>query len=128
MISSNKSALQTPIIGRVIELNRYVWQKRPLLNKDIRHNHYQSLLSQCDLLFAQAMREVRGKDYLKRANECLQDIQAKTYLIYALNVGWNMKIATRIDMMCDEISEHLFKISESRNARINKFKDEVKRL
>jgi len=125
MISQNKSALRTPIIGKVIELNKYILSKKPLLRKDVQRTYGTSLLSQCDILFTQALREVRGKDYYKRAVECIFDIQAKTYLVHTLNAGWNMKIVSVIDMMCDEIHEHLYKIDASHNARIGKSTDET---
>lgn len=127
MISKNKQALYTPVIGKVIVLNKYIFEKRVLLNKSVRNVYGQSLLSQCNVLFTLAMREVRGKDCYKRAHETIEDIQAMSYLIHSLNAGWNMKVTSTIDMLCDEISEHLYKVNASRNAGSDKSKDDVGR-
>jgi len=118
MVRDNKTALCTPIIGRVIELNRYVLLKRQLVSKTIRHTHFVTLLTSCNLLFQMAMRQVRGKDYYKRAKELNEEIQYQAYLIHSLNQGWDMKTVATIDAMCDEINEQLYKIAQS--ARVEK--------
>ncbi len=126
MQRTNKNALQTPIMGRVIELNKYVLDKRTLLNKTVRNTYYPPLLAQCEVLFTQALRQLRGKDYLKRAEECLFDIQSKAYLLYTLNAGWNLKIASIIDNMCDDICSQLVRLRAEQSARTNKLNNEVR--
>ena len=105
-----KRYLTHPIIGKVIALNQYLIQVRTLPCKDVRNVHVNSLLSSADVLFIQAMREVRGKDYLKRATETIEEISAKNYLIYCLH-GWSNKVTARIDAMCEDITTELYKIS-----------------
>jgi hypothetical protein len=55
------------------------------------------------------MREVIGKDYLRRATETIEEITAKNYLIYSLH-GWSNKVTARIDAMCEEFTAELYKI------------------
>ena len=80
-----KRYLMHPVIGKVIALNQYLINVRTLPCKDIRNVHVNSLLSSADVLFIQAMREVRGKDYLKRSIETIEEITARNYLIYSLH-------------------------------------------
>lgn len=112
MTTSNKQALHAPIIGRVVELIDYVFRVRTLPCKDIQNVEVVSLRKLCDTLYEQAMNEVRGRDYLKRATETLHAIQAKSYLIYHLH-GWSNKVAANIDARCDEIAEQLYKIGSA---------------
>lgn len=104
-----KRYLTRPIIGKVIALNQYLIQVRTLPCKDIRNVHVSSLLSSAEVLFIQAMREVRGKDYLKRATETIEEISAKNYLIYSLH-GWSNKVTASIDAMCEDITAELYKV------------------
>lgn len=120
MIESNIQHLHTPVIGKVIILAQYIRQKRALLPRDMRHIEMAALLKSVQTLYVYAFREVRGKDYLKRASEVITEIQAMAYYIHAVG-GWNTKVAAQIDALCDEIAEHLFKID---SARTMKSKDE----
>ena len=103
-----KRYLQHPLIGKVIALNQYLVKVRTLPEKEIRHVYVETLLKSADTLFAQAMREVRGKDYLKRAIETIEEITARNYLIYSLH-GWSNKVTARIDAMCEDITAELYK-------------------
>lgn len=103
-----KRYLQRPLIGKVIALNQYLVKVRTLPEKEIRHVYVETLLKSADTLFAQAMREVRGKDYLKRAIETIEEITARNYLIYSLH-GWSNKVTARIDAMCEDITAELYK-------------------
>ena len=104
-----KRYLMHPLIGKVIALNQYLVKVRTLPEKEIRHIYVETLLKSADTLFAQAMREVRGKDYLKRATETIEEITARNYLIYSLR-GWSNKVTARIDAMCEDITAELYKI------------------
>ncbi|MBQ6983895.1 MAG: hypothetical protein IJQ20_03100 [Paludibacteraceae bacterium] len=109
-----------PIIGKVIALNQYLVNVRTLPAKDIRNVYVNSLLSSADVLFIQAMREVRGKDYLKRATETIEEITAKSYLIYSLH-GWSNKVTAQIDAMCEDITAELYKadaVNKSQNHEV----------
>ena len=103
-----KRYLQRPLIGKVIALNQYLVKVRTLPEKEIRHVYVETLLKSADTLFAQAMREVRGKDYLKRAIETIEEITARNYLIYSLH-GWSNKVTARINAMCEDITAELYK-------------------
>ena len=90
---NNAKAIRTPIISKVILLNKTLvdaGRKLPKGKKgadivmpvDIRHNYFAPILKNGALLFKYAMRQLKGKDYLKRALEVIEDIQADCYLIY----------------------------------------------
>ena len=111
-----KRYLTHPIIGKVILLNQYLIQVRTLPCKDIRNVYVNSLLSSADILFIQAMREVRGKDYLKRATETIEEITTKNYLIYSLR-GWSNKVTARIDAICEDITAELYKIDAANKSQ-----------
>ena len=104
-----------PVMGKVIALNQYLINVRTLPCKDIRNVHVDSLLSSADVLFIQAMREVRGKDYLKRS---IEEITARNYLIYSLH-GWSNKVTARIDAMCEEITAELYKADAANKSQIH---------
>ena len=123
MQEGNAQNLQTPVIGRVIAMAQYVRARRQLLPRYMRHIEMASLLKDIQTLYVYAHRELRGKDYLKRAQDLIIEIQAQAYYIHALG-GWNIKVAAQIDSMCDEIAEHLYKINNARKARTIKSTDE----
>jgi len=103
-----KRYLMHPLIGKVIALNQYLMKVRTLPEKSIQHVYVETLMKAADTLFTQAMREVRGKDYIKRATETIEEITARNYLIYSLR-GWSNKVTARIDAMCEEITAELYK-------------------
>ena len=113
-----KRYLMHPVIGKVIALNQYLINVRTLPCKDIRNVHVNSLLSSADVLFIQAMREVRGKDYLKRSIETIEEIAARNYLIYSLH-GWSNKVTARIDAMCEDITAELYKVDAANKSQIH---------
>lgn len=127
----NRSAIRTPIIGRVIQLNRVLAEKGKMLphhkrgegnafTVDIRRCYLYPMLEKASLLFVYALRQLRGKDYLKRATEIVDEIQAQAYLIFELK-GWCAKTCAEIDLLCDDIAEQLAAI-----ACVAKSKDESK--
>jgi len=103
-----KRYLMHPLIGKVVALNQYLMKVRTLPEKSIQHVYVETLMKAADTLFTQAMREVRGKDYIKRATETIEEITARNYLIYSLR-GWSNKVTARIDAMCEEITAELYK-------------------
>ena len=103
-----KRYLMHPLIGKVVALNQYLMKVRTLPEKSIQHVYVETLMKASDTLFTQAMREVRGKDYVKRATETIEEITARNYLIYSLR-GWSNKVTARIDAMCEEITAELYK-------------------
>lgn len=123
MTYDNKTTLQTPLIGKVVILNRYILDKKPLPSKTIQRVYVEPMLSLCRVLYLQAMRELRGKDYLKRAIETVSDIQSSAFLVYSLK-GWSEKVAAVIDSYCDDIADQLYAIDRGR-ASIGKSKDEA---
>lgn len=108
MVTSNKQALITPIMGKVVELNKYIYNVRSIPPKPLQHIYVDTIMQRCSTLYIQAMRELRGKDYLRRAIEAIEEIQSLSYLVYSMK-GWNNKVVSNIDAMCDEIAEHLYK-------------------
>ena len=125
MLQGNKSALKTPIINEVVYLNRQLaYYGRVLphgrrkksaddneqLTVDIRKCYLYPLLEKAGILFTYAMRQLRGRDYLKRSIELIEEIQAQCYLIYVLR-GWSNKVCAELDMICDNIANQLTALS-----------------
>ena len=110
-----KRYLMHPMIGKVVALNQYLLKVRSLPERDIRNVYVATMLKSADTLFSQAMRELKGKDYLKRAIETIDEITARNYLIYSLH-GWSNKVTARIDAMCEDIAAELYK-TDAANSR-----------
>lgn len=96
---NNKSALATPIMNKVVLLNKQLafygaqlphGKKRTSkdgsihMSVDVRRGYLYPLLEKGNLLFVYAMRQLKGKDYLKRSQELIDEIQAQCYLILQL--------------------------------------------
>ena len=87
---NNSKAIRTPIISKVILLNKTLAEAGRKLPKgkqrvrngmvtmstDIRHNYFDQVLKNGAVLFRYAMRQLKGKDYAKRALEVVEDIQS----------------------------------------------------
>ena len=123
MQSRSFHALETPIAGRVIQLNKILLNATTLPVKRIQHTYCDTLLKNGSLLFTYAMRQLKGKDYKKRALEVIEEIQAMSYLIYSMQ-GWSSKVMTSIDVLCDDIASQICRLD---SARIIKSKDEDER-
>lgn len=111
MNSRTKLALKTPIIGRVVIMNKYMITHSLRAYKIVKHNYIDSLLSQGNLLFKYAYRQLQGMDYYKRIIELVYEIQAQAYFIASLG-GWEAKVAATIDSDCESI---IYQISRQRN-------------
>jgi len=74
------------------------------------------LLEKASTLFVYAMRQLKGKDYLKRSMELIEEIQAQCYLIMELR-GWNERTCAELDRMCDEIAEQLNAIAAAHKSQ-----------
>ena len=128
---SNKSALRQPIICKVVLLNKQLVRYGRLLphgrkhsgscspeelTVDIRRCYLYPLLEKAGTLFEYAMRQLKGKDYLKRSLELVEEIQARCYLIMELR-GWNERTCAELDRMCDEIAEQLHAIAAAQKSQ-----------
>ena len=124
----NKQILQTPVINKIVYLNKMLIHNghklphgRKHKNKDgeivatidVRRCYLYPLLEKAGTLFNCAFRQLRGKDYLKRSIEIIEEIQAQSYFITELK-GWSNEVAAQIDVLCDEIIEQLYSIEESK--------------
>ena len=144
MVYSNKSAFHTPIIGRVVYLNKQLahygrhlpsGKKRKTssgevrMTVDIRRYYFTPLLEKGNTLFVYAMRQLKGKDYLKRSVELIEEIQAQCFLIMEMR-GWNGEVCADLDMICDDIANQLYSLSKSQNkeARFIKPKGDNERV
>lgn len=129
---SNKSALKKPIINSVVYLNKQLCfygrqlpqgKKRKGANGtenmavDIRKCYFYPILEKAGVLFVYAMRQLKGKDYLKRSMELVEEIQAQCYLIMEMR-GWNTRVCAELDIICDDIAEQLQAISH--HAKVDK--------
>lgn len=104
--------MSTPVVGMVAALNRYVLAKRGKAKKAIQYNYTDDLLKQCYLLFKYALRQLSGKDYIKRTFELCEEIQTSTYLIAALG-GFTNEEAAHIDIAVDDILDEIVRVSKS---------------
>ena len=93
-------------------LNRYILSKRGKAKKAVQYNYIDDLLKQCFLLFRYAMRQLSGKDYVKRAMELCEEIQSSVYLIAALG-GYTNEEAAHIDILVDDILDGIIRVSKS---------------
>ena len=98
----NKQILISPIIGRVIALNKYMILHGARAYTLVRHNYIDDLLKEGSLLFLYARRQLLGKDYVKRVVELCEEIEARAYCVAALG-GWPAKVAGDINVMTEEI-------------------------
>ena len=114
----NKRILASPIIGRVIVLNRFIAQRRSDACKMIQRIYVSKIVSDASLLFLYAIRQLRGKDYAKRVVELCEEIEAQAYLVANLQNGWKMKVAADINVMTEEIVSQVEAISNSQNHQL----------
>ena len=112
MRSRTRKRLFTPVIGRVAILSEYVLRKRGKAKKVVRYNYVDDMLKQCFLLFKYAMRQLSGKDYVKRSVELCEEIQCSAYLIARLG-GYTKEECATIDVFVDEILDEIEKIAMS---------------
>ncbi len=121
-----KSTLKTPLIGKIYELDDYIENVSTLPPKRMQRLIVEPMMHQVGILHLQAMRELRGLDYYKRAKDTLVEIQAAAYRIYHKK-GWTMRVASVIDSLCDDIAEQLHAVHFSATANPVKSKDESSR-
>ena len=112
MHQRTRKRLFTPIIGRVAILNEYVLRKRGAAKKVIQYNYVDDMLKQCFLLFKYAMRQLSGKDYVKRSIELCEEIQCSAYLIARLG-GFTKEECATIDVCVDEILDEIVNAAKS---------------
>lgn len=110
MNRANQNRLNSPIITRVIELNKYLLRISDKAFKLIKRNYLDAILKQGATLFNYAMRQLKGLDYKKRACDLVYEIQSNIYFISALG-GCDARSCAIIDRFCDEILEMLGKLS-----------------
>lgn len=84
MNRANQNRLNSPIITRVIELNKYLLRISDKAFKLIKRNYLDAILKQGATLFNYAMRQLKGLDYKKRACDLVYEIQSNIYFISAL--------------------------------------------
>lgn len=110
MNRANHNRLNTPIITRVIELNKYLLQISERAKNIIKRNYLDAVLKKGATLFDYAMRQLKGLDYKKRASDLVYEIQSSVYFISALG-GCGARSCAIIDRFCDEVLVMLGKLS-----------------
>ena len=110
MNRATKNRINSPIITRVIELNKHLLGITNKAFNLIKRNYLDAVLKKGAMLFDYAMRQLKGLDYIKRASELTYEIQSNIYFIAALG-GCDAKSCAVIDRFCDEILEMLGKLS-----------------
>ena len=116
----NYHALEKPLVGRVVALGKRLYEVSVLPPKRMQHEYVCFMLNDCRLLFKYAMRQLKGKNYVDRAYELVEEIQADAYYVHSLG-GWSKKVAYSIDCLCDDILGEF-----PQNARVIKSTDENK--
>ncbi len=112
MQNSCSSALRKPIINKVVYLNEQLLMHGAKVPRDLKRAILDGTKRTAAVLFIQAMRQLKGRDYIKRAIESAEEIQANVYLIFALH-GWSNKVCAQIDQTCDDIINQLYAIANS---------------
>ena len=79
MNRANHNRLSTPIITRVIELNKYLLQISERAKNIIKRNYLDAVLKKGATLFDYAMRQLKGLDYKKRTSDLVYEIQSSVY-------------------------------------------------
>lgn len=116
MKKRTQERLFTPVIGRVAVLNEYVLRKRGKAKKVVQYNYIDDMVKQCFLLFKYAMRQLSGKDYVKRSVELCEEIQCSAYLIARLG-GFTAEECARIDVSVDEILDEISNAAKSQEGQ-----------
>lgn len=98
----NKRILQSPIIGRVVELNKYIIAHGVKAPKLLQHHYICKMWDKGAILFEYARRQLLGKDYVRRTVELCEEIEAYAYLVATLG-GWNPEVAGNINVMTEDI-------------------------
>lgn len=115
MNNRTRAALKTPVIGRVVTLNKYMITHGKRAYKIVQHNYIDTILKEGALLFKHCYRHLHGLDYRKRIIESAYDIQAQAYFIASLG-GWPPKVAAVIDESCEEVISQVSKMSQNQQA------------
>lgn len=84
-------------------LNKYIVSSRSQASKMIQHTYIQKMMTDAGLLFLYAIRQLRGKDYVKRVADLCEEIEAQAYLVAQLEHGWDGKVAANINVMTEDI-------------------------
>lgn len=99
----NKRILTSPIIGRVVELNKFLIAHGLKAPKFLQHAYIRPYLwRDAALLFQYARRQLLGLDYVKRTVELCEEIEAYAYLVAALG-GWDACVAGDVNVMTENI-------------------------
>ena len=83
---------------------------------DIRHQYFDDVLKKGNILFIQAFRQLKGRDYAKRALETIEEIQASCYLVQSLG-GMSDITCAEIDVLCQEITSQIYAIQEAQKSQ-----------
>ena len=106
------NSLNRPIVGTVVELNRYIVGKRHKAKKCLQYDYIDDIIKKCAILFQYALRQLNGKDYVRRTLELTEEITTQSYLVAALG-GFVPKEVAHIERLCDQITDMVVRISKS---------------
>lgn len=102
MNRANHNRLNSPIITRVIELNKRLLLVSERAKNLIKRNYLDAVLKKGCTLFDYAMRQLKGLDYKKRTFDLVYEIQSSIYFISAIG-GCDAKSCAVIDRFCDDV-------------------------
>ena len=117
MRHNSKHAIERPIIKKCTLLYEMLLDGKKKAPRDIQHSILDSTIKTAHVLYIQAFRQARGKDYLKRAIETLEEIQADIYLVMLMH-GWSKDFCAKLDVMCDDIEQCLYASANANAQRV----------
>lgn len=120
MTPRNIKIIDTPIIGRAVELAKKVDENVTLLPKRAQYVHGYPLLNDTRILFNYACDQLNGKNCYNDVVKTAQKIQRGIYFIHCLPNCWpdpkdpkeRSKIAI-MDSLCDEVISQASKLHNS---------------
>lgn len=130
MTPRNKKTIDTPIIGRIVDLAQTLDKNVSLLPKRTQHIYGYPLLNDMRMLFSYACDQLNGKDCYNDVVRVAQKIQRSIYFIHCLPNCWPDKkdpdtrsMISLMDAQCDDILSQAAKLHVSK-VRAVKSQDE----
>jgi hypothetical protein len=109
---SVRGTFKTPLMGKILELTKYVSSVRTVPPKWLQHAAVSNIINKCFILSRLELEHLRGKNVYGKILDAITDIKVTSYFIYGLH-GWTGKIVNQINTLCVEIEKQVSKINMS---------------
>lgn len=109
---SIQTNFKTPLMGRILELTKYVASVRTVPPKWLQNIAVLNIINKCFILSRLEIEHLRGKNVYGKILDNITDIKVTSYFIYSLR-GWTGKICNRINTLCVDIEKQISKINMS---------------